>query len=347
MSISKEQIAGIGAVAALAVLVVIGMWQTRGERHTASYMALSTEPEGIMGTSCMLSAIALPDSEDRSRQALLDAEQTLRGLEMLMSSWLEGSEISRFNSAGAGLEFRLSAESLHVLEMAHAAFTTTGGAFDITVGPLIKLWRRASETGVMPYEEELMAARATSNWDLIELVPEGAVKRGAGAEVDLGGIAKGYAIDRAVEAMRRTGANGGLVDVGGDLRVFGIPPEGGLWVVDVRNPFGAGRLARIGITSGAVCTSGNYSRFFEIEGARFSHIIDPRSGRPATSTTSVTVVAETAVEGDIWATALSVLGPQGMEQLPVGIEAILVVGEEEDFRLYTTPGFRDLYQEEP
>ena len=347
MNRSRQRFAAVAAVIAVAVLVAIGMWQTRGERRGDEYLTFTAAPQGIMGTSCHLSAVVPSNSEQLARPALTEAEQVLRGVEVVMSSWLESSEISRFNRAGTGQEIRLSSASVEVLEKARAAYLTTDGTFDITVGPLIRLWRRAGQRGVLPGDEELDTARARSSWELIELRPEGAVKKEAGAEVDLGGIAKGYAIDLAVEAMRREGATGGMVDVGGDLRVFGTPPSGRLWQVDVRSPFGAGRLARVGIASGAVCTSGNYSRFYEIAGRRYSHIIDPRSGRPAAAAASVTVIAGTALEGDIWATALSVLGPEGMERLPTGIEALLIVGEKEDYRLLTTAGFRNLYLEEP
>ncbi|HBO43241.1 MAG TPA: hypothetical protein DD670_04760, partial [Planctomycetaceae bacterium] len=178
----------------------------------------------------------------------------------------------------------------------------------------------------------------------IDLGDRAATKHAATAQVDLGGIAKGYAIDRALAAVRAAGTEGGLIDVGGDVAVFGKPPKGSFWPVDVRNPFGPGVLTRLHIVEGAVCTSGDYARFQTIEGRRYSHIIDPRTGRPAWSVPSVTVIAPSAVTADIWATALSVLGPEGLERLPGDVEAILIEGSESDNKIHCTPGVFDLLE---
>jgi thiamine biosynthesis lipoprotein len=164
----------------------------------------------------------------------------------------------------------------------------------------------------------------------------------AGRGRDLGGIAKGWAIDRAAEVLRRAGVSGGMVDVGGDLVCFGQPPDGQSWPVDIQDPLGPGHLASLHVSGGAVCTSGGYARFVEIGGRRYSHIIDARTGRPAEAALSVTVVAADAVTADIWATALSVLGTAGLERLPEGVEAMMMVGTEDDHRSICTAGLRAL-----
>ena len=114
--------------------------------------------------------------------------------------------------------------------------------------------------------------------------------------------------------------------------------------MDVRNPFGTTPLARLGIRGAAVATSGNYARYTEIDGRRYSHIVDPRTGWPTEATQSVTVVAPTATTADVWATALSVRGPNGLEQLPEGIEILMVAGTKDDHQLMCTSGFRNLIQ---
>jgi thiamine biosynthesis lipoprotein len=144
--------------------------------------------------------------------------------------------------------------------------------------------------------------------------------------VDLGGIAKGYAVDKAIEAMREARVAGGMVDVGGDLRCFGRPPAGQTWSVQVRDPFASGVLGKFQLKGSAVCTSGGYTRFVEIDGRRYGHIVDPRTGLPVDHVASVTVVAPTALAADVWATALSVHGQRGLEMLPEGAEALLVTG---------------------
>jgi thiamine biosynthesis lipoprotein len=158
----------------------------------------------------------------------------------------------------------------------------------------------------------------------------------ASARLDLGGVAKGYGIDRAFEALTSAGCDGVLVDVGGDVRVRGIDARGEPWLITVRDPFGGSNPVSFELENGAVCTSGNYERFVTIDGVRYSHIIDPRTGRPADRLPSVTVVSGDAMTADAWATALSVLGPDGLGQLPRDVEALIVEGDERSCRVHAS-----------
>ena len=216
---------------------------------------------------------------------------------------------------------------------------TSDGAFDATYAPLFRLWSDAGLAGALPSDQEIAAARALCGWGKFELSPGGAVKNAAGARMDLGGIAKGFGIDQAVEAMAEAGCAGGIVDVGGDLRVFGDKPDGTPWALAVRDPFGPGMIGIVHLEEGALCTSGNYERFSIIDGQRYSHIIDPRTGRPTDTNPSVSVIAPTAAVADAWATALSVLGPEGLALLPDGVDAMIVTGEPDDFQITWTDGF--------
>jgi len=321
------------------IVVSIALWQTRSERDALRFITLTSEPAGIMGTTCQIAVVTRPVDEKRAEEALADAESILRGIELEVSSWLNSSLIGRFNMAPAGEAIKLSDISSAILHHAQAAYLETDGTFDITVRPLILLWRESVQAQRFPTPEEITRARGTSSWDLIDLRPDEIARRSDGVEVDLGGIAKGYAIDRAIEVMRSAGVAGGLVDVGGDLRVFGQPPDGHSWPVEIHDPADSGIVGRLSIESGAVCTSGDYSRFNEIGGERFSHIIDPRTGRPAESAVSVTVLAPSALQADIWATALSVLGPDGIESLPEGIEAMLLVHDGMALARVSSAGF--------
>ncbi|MFC1540229.1 FAD:protein FMN transferase [Gemmatimonadota bacterium] len=320
-----DQVIRLALLAGTVIIVAVALQQTRSERESRRYITLTSEPQGIMGTTCRLAVVTRPVDESRATEALASAESILRSIELDVSSWLEGSRISRFNQARAGDEITLSATSQAILQYAHDAWQLTEGTFDVTVRPLIQLWREAAGTATPPGDDALETARQQSSWDLVDLTREHIIKRGDGVEIDLGGIAKGYAIDQAVEALQGAGAAGGLVDVGGDLRVFGQPPDGRAWRVVIRDPSGSGALERLTLPSGAVCTSGDYSRFYEIGGERYSHIIDPRTGRPAAAALSVSVIATTALEADIWATSLSILGPQGLAMVPDGMEAMMVV----------------------
>jgi len=328
-------------LAALAALVAVGLWRTGGQ--PARPGVVSRRPVGIMGTTARLIAVGPPREAEA---ALREAEAVLRATEARMSAWLEDSEVARLNAAPAAQEVPLSAEVRRVLELAQRAAEDTGGAFDITCRPLLELWREAGARGRLPAQEEIAAARTASSWGLLALTEAGAVKHAPGVRIDLGGIAKGYGIDRALEALQAAGVRGGLVEVGGDLRCFGEPPDGEAWRVELRDPFGGKAPGRLALREGAVCTSGNYARFVEIEGRRYSHIVDPRTGRPADAVPSATVVAPSAVSADVWATALSVLGDQGLRMRPEGVEALLVVGEAPG-KLVCTSGFASLLEEAP
>ena len=329
---------------ALVALVVAGLWQTSGPRPRR-LVAVTRQPQAVMGTTCTLAATVIPGGREGAEDALREAEAALRATEARMSVWLTESEISRLNAAPAGEAVTLSPESLEVLRAARESARQTGGAFDITCRPLIALWREAGGRTRLPTESQRLSARAASDWDLLEVTAEGAIKHGDAVQVDLGGIAKGYGIDRAVAALKGASVLGGMVDVGGDVRCFGRPPNGRYWPVDIKDPFGAGTLAQMQIGDGAVCTSGNYARFTVIEGERYSHIIDPRTGRPADAVPSVTVLAAEAMTADVWATALSVLGEEGLPRLPEGVEALLVLGPEGAVSAVCTPGFRALLRE--
>lgn len=332
------------SLAALAVLVLVGQWRVAMHDADTSVMIVR-RPRGVMGTDCVLAAVAARRDIDTAEAALDAAEATLRRVEARMSNWLDESEISQLRVAAADVEVPLSRETLDVLAAAREALAATGGAFDITCRPLVELWRRAEQAGERPRAEAVAQARAASSWKDLELTGSGVVKRTASASVDLGGIAKGYGIDRALQTMRDFGLRGGLVDVGGDLACFGQQPGGQPWLVGVKNPEVPGTVAQLRVNDRAVATSGDYARYFEIEGKRYSHIIDPRNGWPAETARSVTVVADTAIVADVWATALCVLGAEALERLPDGVEALVICAGDDDRRIVGTPGFPTLLAE--
>lgn len=337
---------GVGLVAAVAGVTGAALWVTQRDPRL---VAVTAAPAGVMGTSCTLAAVVPLRRQEAARRALHEAEAALRRTEARMSAHLERSELSRLNAAEAGVVVRLSADTMAVLEAARRFHGETDGAFDATCRPLVELWRDAGRAGRLPEPPALLQARGRSRWDLFELHGDGVVKRAAGARIDLGGIAKGWGIDRAMEELERAGVRGAMVEVGGDLRVAGARPDRSPWSVDVRHPFAEGMVATLRLTNGAVATSGNYARFVTIDGRRYSHIVDPRSGWPAEATPSVTVVAPDALTADAWATALSVLGPWGLARLErrVDIHAMLVTGTPESCAVHTTPGFANLLSAPP
>ncbi len=340
------------AAAGLAILAALGLWYLHSQ--SGRLEASSHSPGGIMGTECVLTAVTRCSERARGSVALTTAEDALRDVESRMSRRLSASELSLLNAAPAGRLVRLSPETLEVLQISKKLTLQTAGAFNVTCLPVIELWKRAAKTGRTPTETELIQARHKRGWRHIELLKNGARKRIDGAAVDLGAIAKGYAIDKAVRAMIDAGAVGGMVNVGGDLRCFGSNEENKPWVVKIRHPFDKTRTcAALSLNDDAVATSGDYHRYYKISGKRYSHVVDPRNGRalPAGHAPSVTVVSlavgdtpPSATAADAWATALSVLGPDGFKILYdfSGLEALIITGEPGKYEIHTTKGFKPL-----
>lgn len=275
-----------------------------------------------MGTRARLLATA-PDAAV-AKEALRAAEVELRRIEMLMSTYLDQSEISRLNAAPAGARIALSPDTLHVLRTARRIHKASSQALDVTARPLKQLWDQAAGVGRSPERGAIQRARGNSCWPMLQLESNGAIKRHGDTAIDLGGIAKGYGVDRALEAMRAAGAVGGLVEVGGDVRCYGKPSGRSFWSIAIRDPYSAGVVETLRVTDAALCTSGDYARGYELGGARLSHIIDPASGQPLRNSRSVTVRGRSAMEADAWATAASVLGRRAGELLPSGFAAKVI-----------------------
>ncbi len=265
--------------------------------------------------------------------SLYDGDETAAaGALTLCSQWerklsrtVAESEISALNAA-AGAPVTLSAETAELLALAQKYEALSGGRFDVTVAPLSDLWDFNGDPRV-PAEEELAAARSRVGAEKLRLDGRTASLSG-GAQVDLGAIAKGYIADRLTEALRAQGKTRGIVNLGGNVAVFG----GGdaPFTVAVQKPFGqSGEYAcTLSISDGAVVTSGVYERGFEADGVWYHHLLDPRTGCPAqTGLWSVTVIAASAADADALATVLFLLGEaEGValaERLP-DVEAVFI-----------------------
>lgn len=311
-------------------------------------VALKSAPAGIMGTRTELTVVVAGTDTAAGRSALASAEGALRDVEAMMSTFLAGSAVSRFNAAGAGEEVELSAELIALLDRARTFTERSDGAFDVTCRAIVQLWKQAAKAGRAPSEQDLAGARARVGMDRLKVASGKAVKDVEGLELDLGAIAKGYGVDKAAQALKRTAAvQGALINVGGEIRCFGARPDGTAWRIGVQHPFRKGLCGALHLTDAAVATSGDYRRFVTINGVRYSHIVDPRTARPVRETHSVTVVSlgaagrnPSCTDADAWATAVSVLGPAGLKKLGgTGIEALIITGTPEAPEIHQTPGF--------
>jgi thiamine biosynthesis lipoprotein len=247
-------------------------------------------------------------------QAARAAFARVAQLNAILSDYEPESELRRFcATAGSGQKVKLGADLWQVLEKAQQVADRSQGAFDVTVGPVVRLWRRARRLGELPAPESLQAARSLVDYRLLRLHAESrtAELTKPGMRLDLGGIAKGYAVDVALAVLREHGISRAMVEAGGDITLGEGPPGQAGWRLGIApsEPQGPPRLY-LALSRTAVATSGDMFQFVEIDGKRYSHIVDPRTGTALTDRLTVTVIASDGLTADAWATALSVLGPE-------------------------------------
>jgi thiamine biosynthesis lipoprotein len=242
-------------------------------------------------------------------------------VDSLMSNWTRTSEVARLNGGldgtVAGEALRVEAETGRVIAEALRVAAASGGAFDPTVEPLVRLWGFLGGAQRVPAPTEIAALLPAVGHRHLELDAAGQMRaRRAGVRVDLGGIAKGYAVDCVRDTLLALGVRDALVDLSGNLALLGAPPARPAWRIGLRDPADReATLGRLELPRPAVATSGDYEQFFAEDGKRYGHILDPRRGWPVDSLASVTVVMDSATLADAWATALTVLGPAAARRL--------------------------------
>ncbi len=280
-----------------------------------------------MGTLVTITAVASDKRVgDRAVQAAFDEIKRLEGG---ISTWRSDSELSRVNAAAGRYPVPVSRETLELVARSIEIAQLTNGGFNIALGPAIEAWS-VIERQRIPDERELQQLKPLLDWTRIQVDKEAQTiyLPQQGMQIDVGGIGKGYAADRAVVEMKRVGVIGGVVALSGDIKTFGILPDRRGFPVGIKHPRREEELiAMIDLNDEAVSTAGDYERFFERDGVRYHHILDPQTLRPARGCQSVTVIAKEGTMADGLDTGIFVLGPeQGMalvERLP-GVEAIII-----------------------
>lgn len=292
-------------------------------------------------------------SPDQLQRLSAAVQGELDRLSALMSTWDETSELMRFNRTPVGTPFALSPDTRRVLAVSQRVSALSSGAFDVTVAPLVRLWGFGAKAGEQqaPVPEALAAARRRVNYHALRLEGSNGVRTIDGLEVDLSAVAKGDAVDRVSLLLTREGYDNHLVEVGGEMRAAGAKPTGA-WRAGIELPDALSRRVRraVELHDLSIATSGDYRNYYERDGKRYSHTIDPRSAAPVRhALASVSVVHKSCAEADAWATALSVLGPEeGMvvaerERLAALFLVRTAPGE---FESRSTQGFAALTQSE-
>lgn len=264
-------------------------------------------------------------TETHALQACQHAYHRISALEAIMSDYRPDSELMRLCQDAIGRWVKVSPELFYVLWHAQKLARQTKGAFDITVGPLTALWRQVREGQRLPDPETLQQARLRTGWQKVRLSLSRRAVQLTHPEMrlDLGGIAKGYACDCALKVLRRHGIRSALVQMGGDLAVCEPPPQQKGWRIVIPALTTAEQPVSLELSRCALSTSGSTEQFVVLDGTRYAHIVDPRTGLGLRHLVQVSVKASMGLLSDSLATALCVLGPEGItpiQQLYKGIE---------------------------
>lgn len=224
-------------------------------------------------------------------------------IERKYSRFRDDSVVAAINRAAGSAAVSIDAETAALLGYARTCFEQSGGRFDVTAGGLSALWDFARAPARRPTREALVAALVDVGFDAVDWSARHVRLPRRGMRIDFGGIGKEYAADRVATIAQESGARHGCVNLGGDVRVWGARPDGGAWRVGIRHPRDtAAAIGGVDLADGAVATSGDYERYVEIDGVRYCHVIDARSGEPAAAWQSVSVVAPLAIVAGSYAT---------------------------------------------
>ena len=270
-----------------------------------------------------------------SESALSTVSDELLRLDALLDATDADSEIGRLNAGQT-----VGGETAALIEQAAAYSDQTGGAFDPTVYPLVRLWGFTGQTQRVPTQSDLDEALKSVGTDRIDFSDEGASLHGD-AEIDLGGIAKGYAAERCVALLEQNGATAALLSLGGNVQTYGTKPDGSAWRIGIADPSSPAQSIATLTVHGtkALVTSGGYQRYFEADGVTYHHILDPETGCPAQSgLASVTVIADSGTMADAYSTALFVMGLERATDFWRGEQSFEAVFVTTDGAIYATDG---------
>ncbi len=300
-----------------------------------------------MGTTYTVKVAAPPASLDSS-QLRETIDDVLAQVDLSMSGYRSDSEVAQFNASTSTEWYEVSADLAALVQTALEISAKSGGAFDITVGPLVAAWGfgPAGQPQTLPSAAQIADLGAAVGYRKlhVRLAPPALRKDVAQLSIDLNGIAPGFAVDRLADRLRALHADNFMIDIGGEVRARGRSARGESWHIAIEHPVDTQRAPYAGVWlyDASISTSGEYRDYYERDGRRYSHTIDPRTGWPLDRAPgSVAVVASSTALADGWATALNVLGPReglalaAQEHMPV----LFIEREGDGWRAQSTPEF--------
>ncbi len=305
------------------------------------------ENEHFATTFAMDTIMEMTIYHENGEQLLTDAEQEIRRLERLFSVTMENSEISQLNESAGIAPVHISDDTMHILQTAQQIHQQTNGNYDMTVAPIVQLWGFTKDTHHVPEQEEIsqLLSLVWANGVQISEDTKTAYLSKSGMSVDLGGIAKGYTSDAVAALLRDKGVTSALLWLGGNISLIGNKPDGTPWKIAVENPTDpSDYVGLLEVSDCSVITSGGYQRYFEQDGKRYHHIIDPATGYPSQSDLlSVTIVSKNGTKADALSTALFVMGLEdalAFWRQNTDFEAVFVTT---DNRVIATDGLRNCF----
>ncbi len=302
------------------------------------------ESRMVMDTLCTITVVS--PSEEKAREAIKTGFARIKKLEQLLNFFSPESELTAINRASGSSPVKVNRETLEIIKKAVEIADYTNGAFDPTIGPVMKLWGFTNQPfePSVPSENKIRDALRLVNYKKINInTPKSEIfLEKKGMELDLGGIAKGYAADAAIEAIKAKGIKAALVAIAGDIKGFGLKPDMKPWKVGIQSPRPADNkskmkgediFASLYLKDKAISTSGDYQRFFIKQGRRYHHILDPRVGYSVSDVISVSVIAPDGFMADGLSTGILVLGAEkGIKLLEsMGLSGVIVDSNNEIF----------------
>lgn len=305
-----------------AIVVLSGLVAELSSCHRAPRVEERHFSGDTQGTTYSIKVCAERISTEQEASVRRAIEARLAGIDGALSTYRPDSEISQFNQFTETTPFRVSADVIQVLQLAREVSITSDGAFDITVAPLVKAWGfgPAGRRADMPTEGELAELRQRVGYEKVEIDSAASTLRKTQPDVtcDLNAIAQGYTVDKIAADLDALGYADYMIEVGGEVKTRGLNARGLPWHIGIEKPLTTGQVVEliVQLKDVAISTSGDYHNYYEENGVRISHHVDPRTGRPIThKLASVSVIDKQCALADAYATALTVLGPDAGYQL--------------------------------